>query len=116
MKKIKKICLFTILSFFSLFNKVNAAKSCEDAVSQPVATFFVDLFNMIKWIALALALVLGMLDFFKAITGSKDDELSKSAQKFGKRLIAVVVLFILPYILEWILDISGIDHGGTCLS
>lgn len=115
MKKIKNIFLFCLITFFSFFNKVMAATDCKTVVGDDIAEFIIDTFNMIKWIALALAIVLGMLDFFKAITGGKDDALSKAAQKFIKRLIAVVILFILPILLNWLLEISGVDHGGTCL-
>lgn len=115
MKKIKNIFWIFMLSFFSLSRKILAATDCKQVVSDGVADFIIDLFDMIKWIALALGIVLGMLDFFKAITGGKDDALSKAGQKFVKRLIAIVALFILPVLLEWLLEISGIEHGGTCL-
>lgn len=115
MKKIKNRLIFFFLSFFSLTRKIMAATDCKQVVGGSIAKFIIDLFNMIKWLALALGIILGMLDFFKAITGGKDDAVAKAAQKFAKRLIAVVVLFILPLLLEWILDISGVDHGGTCL-
>lgn len=123
MKKIKNIFLIMCLSFFSFSNrimaatdsnKITTATDCKQVVGG-VDVFIVDLFNMVKWVALALAIALGMLDFFKAITGGKDDDLAKAAQKFMKRLIAVVALFILPVLIEWILDISGVPHGGTCL-
>ena len=115
MKKIKNIFVFCLLTFFSFTNKIMAAPSCSGILGSDLTTFIVDLFDIVKWIALALAIVLGMLDFFKAITGGKDDALSKAAKQFAKRLVAVAVLFILPLLLEWILEISGIDHGGTCL-
>lgn len=115
MKKLTKIFIFFFLSFFSLTRKIMAATDCKQVVGSNIADFIIDLFDMIKWIALAVGIVLGMLDFFKAITGGKDDAIKKAAQKFAKRLIAIVILFILPLLLDWILEISGVDHGGTCL-
>lgn len=113
MKKLKSMCVIICLSFFSFFNRVYAAASCDSVLGSSIVEFIVDIFDMVKWISLALCIALSMLDFFKAI--GKDDELPKVAQKFVKRLIAVVVLFILPILLEWILDISGVEHGGTCI-
>lgn len=115
MKKIKNIFLFCLLTFFSFTNKIMAAPSCSGTLGTDLTTFIIDLFDIIKWIALALAIALGMLDFFKAITGGKDDALVKAAKQFAKRLIAVAALFILPLLLNWLLKMSGIDHGGTCL-
>ena len=102
-------------------NKVSAltldgATDCKKLVGAEIVEFITDLFNMVKWIALALGLVLGMLDFFKAVAASDDGALKKSATKFVKRLIGIVILFILPILLEYILDISGVSHGGTCLN
>lgn len=113
MKKLNRIYLFICLFCLSFSNKVYAAASCDSVLGGDIVTFLVDIFDMVKWISLALCIVLSMLDFFKAI--GKDDELSKVAQKFVKRLIAVVALFILPILLNWILDISGVNHGGTCV-
>ena len=91
------------------------AADCKEVVGSNIADFIIDLFDMIKWVALAVGIALSMLDFFKAITGGKDDALIKTAQKFAKRLIAIVILFILPPLLNWLLEISGVPHGGTCL-
>ncbi|MCI8778021.1 MAG: hypothetical protein HFI87_02600 [Bacilli bacterium] len=114
MKKIKYIFILCLMNLFSFSNKAMAAPNCKTTIGGDLTIFIKDLFDMIKWIALAVGIALGMLDFFKAITG-KDDDLKKAAQKFVKRLIGIVALFILPVILDWVLDISGIDHGGTCL-
>ena len=115
MKKLKNIFTICFLSFFSFINKIIAATPCKTVVGGRITQFIIDLFDTIKWVALALGIALGMLDFFKAITGGKDDALSKAAQRFAKRMIAIVILFILPVLLNWILGISGVDHGGTCL-
>ena len=42
----------------------------------------------------------GMLDFFKAIVGSKDDEIKKSAKSLVMRCIAGVCIFFLPAIID----------------
>lgn len=115
MKKLKNSFVFFFLSFFSLSRKIMAATDCKEVVGENIADFIIDLFDIIKWVALAVGIALSMLDFFKAITGGKDDALTKTAQKFAKRLIAIVILFILPLLLDWLLDISGVEHGGTCL-
>ncbi len=115
MKKIKNTFMFFFLSFFSLTGRIMAATDCKQVVGSNIAEFLKDLFDMVKWVALAIGIVLGILDFFKAITSGKDDSLKKAGQNFAKRLIAIVILFILPLLLDWILDISGVDHGGTCL-
>ena len=45
-------------------------------------------------------LFLGALDFFRAITSSKDEEIKKSARSFAFRVISAVVIFFLPTIVS----------------
>jgi len=49
----------------------------------------------------------GALDFFKAVTGSKDDEIKKSARSLIFRLIAGVCIFFLPAVIS--LAFSWVD-------
>jgi len=122
----KKLLFFCYNSFLLNLNRVSAlvvldettteATDCEELVGANIVLFLTDLFNMVKWIALALGLVLGMLDFFKAITSSDEGALKKAAINFVKRLIGIVILFILPIVLEYILEFSGVSNGGTCLN
>lgn len=117
-----RLFVFCNVFLFSNFNKILAdetkvnATNCKGLLGSDIVKFITDLFNMVKWIALALGLVLGMLDFFKAITGGKDGALKEAGQRFVKRLIGIVFLFILPIILDYVLDISGVSNGGTCLN
>lgn len=53
----------------------------------------------------------GMMDFFKAVTGSKDDEIKKSAKSLIFRCIAGVCIFFLPAIISLIF--SWVDGWST---
>lgn len=58
----------------------------------------------------------GMLDFFKAVTGSKDDEIKKSLRSLIFRTISGVCIFFLPMIIELIFSwVSGwsTSYEGT---
>ena len=113
---LSRVSASVILDTTTTSKNVTDATNCEELVGSSIVAFVKDLFDMIKWIALAIGLVLGMLDFFRAITSGEEGALKKSAAKFVKRLIGIVILFILPVVLEYILNISGVSHGGTCLN
>ena len=49
----------------------------------------------------------GMLDFFKAIVGSKDDEIKKSAKSLVMRAIAGVIIFFVPTLLNFVVELIG---------
>ena len=66
--------------------------------------------NVLKWakyIAPALIIVFTMLDFIKAIASQNDDDMQKAQSKFVKRLIVAAILFLLPLIINFILQTFG---------
>ncbi|MBE6139133.1 MAG: hypothetical protein E7174_01315 [Firmicutes bacterium] len=71
--------------------------------------------NIIKWgkyLVPVIVIVLGILDFIKAIAADKEDEMKKAQGRFVKRLIAAALIFIVPFIIEFILDKLGFDAFG----
>ncbi len=75
-------------------------------------------FNIIKYGGAALAILLGAFDFFKAVMSDEDKSTKKAAERFLKRLIAAVLIFLLPLIIQFILnnvEIDGFNHDApTC--
>ena len=47
----------------------------------------------------------GVMDLFKAITGSKDDEIKKSFKSLAMRCVAGVCVFFLPAIVSFIFSL-----------
>lgn len=72
--------------------------------------------NILRWIKYILPVIviaMGILDFIKAIAAGKDDELKKAQGSFTKRLIAAALVFLIPLILEFVLDKMGFGYD-TC--
>ena len=66
--------------------------------------------NILKWIKYILpviVIVLGIIDFIKAIAEEKDDEMKKAQGRFVKRLIAAALAFLIPFIIQFILEKFG---------
>ena len=55
-----------------------------------------------------IAIVFGTLDFTKAIVASDEEKMKKAQSSFVKRLIAALLLFFVPIIVELLLGIFGI--------
>ena len=69
--------------------------------------------NIIRWIKYiipVIVIVLGIIDFIKAIASSNDDEMKKAQGRFIKRLVAAALIFIIPFIIEFILDKTGFSE------
>lgn len=66
--------------------------------------------NILKWVKYIVpvaVMVLGIIDFIKAISAGKDDEMKKAQGNFIKRLIAAALIFIIPLIIGFVLDKMG---------
>lgn len=99
--------------------KNNDPTSCGDLLGEEV----VDLINEImKWVRIAVPLLLigfGIMDFSKAVFGSKEDDMKKSRETFIKRIVAAVLVFLSPMFINLILDLANSVWGwispDTCI-
>ncbi|MCM1370358.1 MAG: pilin [Clostridium sp.] len=71
--------------------------------------------NLIRIVGIILMIVLGMLDFIKATAAGNEEQVSKAKSSFVKRLIACVVLFILPFIVNILIDIVNNANGSDVI-
>ena len=72
--------------------------------------------DYIRIAGIALAEILQIADYVKAIFGSNDDSMAKANKRFVTRLIAIGLLFLVPSLLNFVLslfEISG-SSAGTC--
>jgi len=63
--------------------------------------------NIMKWIKYILpsiAIILGIIDYIKSIVSDKEDEIKKAQGRFIKRLISIALLFLIPFVIEFVLD------------
>lgn len=60
------------------------------------------IFSVIKIIIPIIIIAFGVVDFFKAVIASKDEEIKKSTKSLIMRLIAGVCIFFLPAIIHFI--------------
>ncbi len=75
--------------------------------SDTLLAWIKNIIRVIKYIIPVIVIVFGIVDFIKAIASDKDDEMKKAQGRFIKRLIAAALIFIVPFIIEFILDKAG---------
>lgn len=81
-------------------------------ISKDLEKKLIWILNIIKYGGVVLAIGLGMFDFLKAILSDEGDANKKAVQKFIKRLIAAVLIFLLPLIIQFVItvvNINGVD-------
>ena len=66
---------------------------------------------IVKIIIPLILIVFGIIDLFKAVTGGKDGEISKSLKSFMFRIIGGVAIFFVPTIISFIFTlVDGFDQ------
>lgn len=79
----------------------NTSYCSEDAFKKPFK-FIGRIFTIAKIIIPIVIIIFGMVDLAKAVLGSKGDEIQKSIKSLAMRLIAGVVIFFIPTIINLI--------------
>lgn len=89
--------------------------SGECGFSARLLVWISNILRWIKYILPVIVIVMGIVDFIKAIAADKDDEMKKAQGAFVKRLIAAALVFIIPLIIEFILDKMGFGYNDCGL-
>lgn len=74
--------------------------------------WFQKMFDYVKILAPILVIILSAVDYTKSIFSSSEDSMKKTNSRFVKRVIAAVLLFILPALLSFILNLTGENFGN----
>lgn len=69
--------------------------------------------DIIKIAAPILVVVFGSVDFAQVVISNDNDAMKKATGKFTKRLIFAGALFFLPYLIDLLFAISGLDKTIT---
>lgn len=83
---------------------VDSSKLNQCGISDKIVNFISKVVKWIKYIAPVIVIILGILDFIKAIASSSEDEMKKTQGRFIKRVLAAAILFLVPFIIQFILE------------
>lgn len=116
--KLKDACIISCLNDLPERIKEiegNKSDTGECGFSGRLMVWFSNILRWIKYLLPVAVIVLAILDFIKAIGADKDDEMKKAQGRFVKRLIAAALVFIIPLIIEFILDKMGFGYNDCGL-
>lgn len=91
--------------------------NCDGIIGTKLLDFINKIFRWIQIIAPIFVIIMGGVEFAGAVLQDDKDALKKASSKFIKRLIIAVVLFLIPLILSFVLDIFNEVSGAftsTC--
>ena len=90
----------------------DAVVTIKCSLTEDIISMIYNVLKWIKYILPALIIILTMLDFIKAIAAQNDDDMKKAQGKFIKRLIVAALLFLLPLIINFVLQTFGFYNSG----
>lgn len=70
--------------------------------------------NAICIIVPIVMIVLGTFDLFKAVTAGKDEDIKKKQQTLIKRIIAGIIIFLVPTIVSVLMNLIGVNNWREC--
>ena len=108
------VILIAIMMLTTITN-VNAAEEFYFCNADSVRAFKVIgyIITTIKIIAPLCIIVLASIDFFRAIMSNDEKAISVSTKSFIRRLIAGIIIFLIPTIVSAILDVLSPSIGDT---
>ena len=82
-----------------------------------IADFIKGLVIVISIVGIVILIVSTSGDFIKAITSGEADKMSDTFKKFKNRIIALIVLLLLPILVNWIINVLNnyliVDYNGN---
>ena len=119
MKKNLSFILMFILTFF-IFNSnvlaIEVISNCADIPSK-VGTISRLVFTIIKYAVPILLVIIGSIDYLKAVTSGDQDMLSKALKSFTKRLIAGALVFLIIILFQTVIRlVSNEENIFSCVT
>ena len=70
--------------------------------------------TLVQWVVPIVLIAFGTVDLTKSVIAGKEDEIQKGQKTLVKRLIAAVLVFLVPLIVSTIMGLIGSDDWKQC--
>ena len=105
-------------SYYSLLKTTNHGKTteqstkpepnnCEELLGDDVIEIIDDLMKIIRIAVPILLIVFGMTDFLRATFSNSEENIKKDRDRFIKRIIAAIIVFIVPIFVDLVLHLAN---------
>ena len=86
--------------------------TCNDLKAVVAIVSFI--LGIIQWVVPIILIVLGTFDLVKAVTAGKEDDIKKGQQTLIKRVIAAVIVFLVPLLVNILMGMIGNNDWKEC--
>lgn len=86
---------------------------CTDAMATAIALAGFVL-RLIQWIVPIILIFLGTVDLVKAVIAGKEEDIKKNQGVLIKRVVAAVIVFLIPVIVSLVTGLIGANEWKEC--
>lgn len=100
----------TLSKYYSSSPSDNQVPTTDDAcqlLGDDTIKLIDDIMRIIRIIVPLLLIVLGMTDFLRATFSDNEDNMKKDRERFIKRIIAAIIVFIVPIFVHLVLNVAN---------
>lgn len=72
-------------------------------------------FSVMRYAAIILLIVMTIMDFTSAVAAQDNDVMRKSISKLGKRAVMCVIIFLLPTLIDFVLQFLHQSQVSDCI-
>jgi len=81
------------------------AASCDNILRPGIKSFLVKMFSLVKYAVPLIIIVMTIIEYLKAVVSQESDMIKKVTQDFGKRLLIAAIIFVVPTLLQFVLNL-----------
>lgn len=70
--------------------------------------------SIIQWVVPVILIVLGTIDLVKAVMAGKEEDIKKNQKVLIKRVIAALIVFLVPLIVSILMGLIGNGEWKQC--
>lgn len=85
---------------------------CSDLFDNNFGKMLKQVLSIVRFAVPIIIIGLSVMDFIKAMSTQAQEEMKKAINKLIRRIIIGVIIFLLPTILNFVLNLAGLE--GTC--
>jgi len=89
---------------------------CDTNSGMKLFSFVGKIFDIVMIAIPIILIIIGTIDFLKAVIAQKDDEMKKAQNTFIKRLIMGAVIFFVPAIVGFLMGLINQKLDNTCMT
>lgn len=90
------------------------AAQCNMESLGPVISAVKLVLIVIQYVVPVILIVFGSIDLIKAVIAGKEEDIKKNQQTLFKRIVAAVIVFLVPLIVKVVMGLIGNESWQAC--